>query len=163
VGGSFKVTVPVTANVGATYDNPRLGGTCKVDPNGNVPESDETNNTCSDSVTVTPPNLQVGKTNNRGGTMALNEGSFTWKFAVRNIAAGAATFADGQVILTDNLPSSGLDYGTITVDNVTNVTGSSNIDCGVSGGSLICEANGGSVTIGGITGGFDVSMSTSPT
>src|SRR5207248_2168488 len=38
-----------------TPGNPRASGTCSVDPNNNITETNEGNNGCSDSVTVTAP------------------------------------------------------------------------------------------------------------
>ena len=66
-GGSFEVVVPVTpgsSSAGANLDNPISGGECEVNPNRETPntppgffviEQDETNNSCSDSVSVVPP------------------------------------------------------------------------------------------------------------
>lgn len=50
--GKFDVVFSVTPTAAGTLANPDASGTCKVDPDGNVTEDDETNNTCSDSVTV---------------------------------------------------------------------------------------------------------------
>jgi len=52
-GGSFTVSFTVTPTAGGTYVNPRSGGTAAVDPDGNVGESNEANNTFTDNVTVT--------------------------------------------------------------------------------------------------------------
>ncbi len=51
--GSITVTIPVTTTATGTLTNPRSGGSCSVDPNGDVSESNENNNSCSsNSVTV---------------------------------------------------------------------------------------------------------------
>lgn len=54
VGGSFSVDVEITPSSVATLTNPRSGSgnICRVDPDVLKPESDETNNNCSDSVAV---------------------------------------------------------------------------------------------------------------
>ena len=60
--GSFEASFAATASAAGTYANP-TSGSCAVDPNGNVPETNEGNNSCSNSVTVvgppaiTPPTL----------------------------------------------------------------------------------------------------------
>lgn len=62
-GGYLNVGVNAVPNDGGTFANPRSSGECKVDPDGNITELSDSNNTCSDSVTVvntqTGPNLVV--------------------------------------------------------------------------------------------------------
>jgi hypothetical protein len=53
--GSFAVHFEATPAAIGTYDNPRSGGLCEVDPGAALPESDEANNAASDTVTVTAP------------------------------------------------------------------------------------------------------------
>ena len=55
--GSFQVSFTATPSATGVFANPRVGSPCAVDPNNVVTESDETNNDCTDSVTVTnnPP------------------------------------------------------------------------------------------------------------
>lgn len=65
-GESFSIAVTVTVTSPVTLDNPRTGGTCKVDPTstpvtGLISEIDEENNSCSDSVSVPMPSLLVLK------------------------------------------------------------------------------------------------------
>lgn len=53
--GSFDIVLSVTPNAAGILNNPRGVGTCRVDPNGNMVESDESNNDCpANSVAVTP-------------------------------------------------------------------------------------------------------------
>lgn len=59
-GSYFDISVTVNPSAVGTLTNPRSGQTCAADTGGNIIESDETNNTCSDLVTVvssdsTPP------------------------------------------------------------------------------------------------------------
>lgn len=54
-GGSFDVSFTATATAG-TYANPRGGGNCKVDPDNDVTEANENNNTCADTVVANLPN-----------------------------------------------------------------------------------------------------------
>jgi hypothetical protein len=53
--GSFDVSFSATASTAGTYSNPRTGGNCSVDPNGAVPESNESNNVCADTVVSGTP------------------------------------------------------------------------------------------------------------
>jgi len=57
-----------------TINNPRSGGNCAVDPNGNIAETDETNNACSDSVNVT---LASTVYTDPGGVCSNNTPCFT--------------------------------------------------------------------------------------
>lgn len=51
--GSFSVTVTATPSETGTFSNPRNGGICKVDPDTNESESNESNNECpTNAVTV---------------------------------------------------------------------------------------------------------------
>ncbi len=49
---SFAVLISVAPQTGNTLKNPREGGVCKLDPDWRVPENDEDDNNCSDTVTV---------------------------------------------------------------------------------------------------------------
>lgn len=53
-GGSFSVSITVTPTAVGTLINPRSGGSnkCQVDPDTNETESNESNNSCSNSVSV---------------------------------------------------------------------------------------------------------------
>jgi len=149
-GGSFDVVFDVTPNQPGTLSNP--DGICRVDSGNAVGEGNETNNDCSDTVDVQAPDLTATKSNDTAGTADVGE-TFQWTVTVRNQGAADATFAAGQTILTDNLPS-GPTYGSPAVQNVTNITGT--ISCNIAANTLTCTADGGSVTIGAATGSFDV-------
>jgi len=62
-GDSFDVQVSVTPQSAVDLDNPRTGGDCQVDPQGEEPETNEGNNACTpnpDTVTVTDgPEMDV--------------------------------------------------------------------------------------------------------
>jgi CSLREA domain-containing protein len=70
---SFLVSFSATATAAGTYANP--SGICAVDPNNVIAETNETNNSCSDTVTVVgPPTITkaFGAPNvNVGGTTSL--------------------------------------------------------------------------------------------
>jgi uncharacterized repeat protein (TIGR01451 family)/CSLREA domain-containing protein len=161
-GGSFTVQFTATPSATGTFANPRSMGSCSVDPNNNVmPEGNEGNNSCSDSVTVTFIDLTATKTNSVSGAGLLG-GSWTWTITVANGGTAAATFTSGQTILTDNLPDMNISYGSPSVTNVTNVTNSGNISCSIMSNNLTCTASGATVTIGAMTGSFDVQFTATP-
>lgn len=159
-GASFTASFVATPTAVATYANPRSGGACAIDPNNNVPETNDANNSCSDSVVVTAPDLTVVKSDNVSGAIALG-GNWTWKLHVANSSPVApASFLSGQVILTDNLPTSNIAYGTPSAGNDTNITGITNVGCGITSNTLTCVTTG-AVTIGA-SGSFDVTFTATP-
>ncbi len=160
--GAFDVVFSVTPTAAGALTNPASGGVCRTDPDNNIIESSEINNDCADTVTVGGiPDLTAAKSNTVGGAITLGN-SFTWTATVANSGNAAATFTSGQTILQDNLPG-GPTYGAPTVQNIVNVTNSSNISCTIASNVLICYASGGPVTLGATTGAFDVAFSVTPT
>jgi hypothetical protein len=160
--GSFTASFSATPSAIATYSNPRsgTGNECKVDPNNNVSESNESNNTCSNSVNVTAPDLTVATSNNVSGATTLGN-NWTWTLHVANSSTAAtATFTNGQTILTDTLPASNLTYGSPGTGNGTNITNLGNVSCSITSNTLTCTATG-TVTIG-TSGSFDVTFTTTP-
>jgi hypothetical protein len=159
--GGFDVTVLATPSATGSFVNPPAGQTCAVDPAGTITETPGDSTSCSDAVTVSAPDLTATKTDDVGGATTLGH-SWTWKIHVTNAGTGDATFADGQTILTDSLPSSGVGYGSASVSGESGITGAANLSCSVSGSDLTCKASGGPVTIAASTGGFDVSVLATP-
>ena len=106
--------------------------------------------------------LTLSKANNVSGSAVTGQ-AWTWTLTASNSGA-PATFTSGQTILSDNLPNSNLTYGTPTVQNVSNVTGSGNISCSIVGSDLTCTATGGSVTFDSNLGvsNFSVVFSATP-
>lgn len=94
----------------------------------------------TDTVTVLlAPDLSVIKSNNVSGALPVGN-AFVWTLVVNNlVAAGAAEFADGQTILTDDLPDSGATYAVGAV-KTTGSTGT--INCSIAANILTCEASG---------------------
>src|SRR6266849_2361233 len=153
--GCWLLCVHANATAVGTYTNP-TSGSCAVDPNDVVHENDETNNNCnSNSVTVTAPDLTATKTNNVSGSVPLSTGTWNWTIAVANSGNADGTFASGQTILTDHLPSTGISYGSPTPGTFSGITNSANISCGISGSVLTCTASGAAVTIAA-PGSFNV-------
>ena len=157
-GGSFDITFTATATTIGTFDNPRTGGTAKVDPNNNVVESNENNNTGNDSVVVTAPDLTLTKTDNVGGATTLGA-PFTWTLHVANIGNAAASFANAQTVVLDNLPNANINYGTVSFANFTNVTGA--LNGSITANDLTVSANG-AVTIA-VGGSFDITFTATAT
>jgi uncharacterized repeat protein (TIGR01451 family) len=85
------------------------------------------------------PDLTATKTNNVGGTAPTNV--FIWTLTVANTtAAGTAAFTNGQVLLTDDLPSSGATYA---LGSVTKAGATGTINCAIVANTLTCTASGG--------------------
>ena len=120
-------------------------------------------NTATVVITVTAPDLTVSKANDVGGTIFLGY-NWTWTLTVQNSGNADATFADGQTLLSDDLPNTDMSYDTPSVTNVNDVTGSANISCAISGSppNLTCSASGGDVAIATSSGSFDVQFTATP-
>lgn len=159
--GKFTISITVTPSSEATYDNPRVLNGCKIDPNNNIPEDDDSNNTCSNSVAVTAPDLSVTKYDSALADSASIAVPFTWVLKVRNTGSSDAVFTNGEIILIDNLPNTNVLYSAISITNVTNMVNSGHITCSISSYNLTCSVTGaGPVTIGSVDGSFDVEITT---
>lgn len=108
--------------------------------------------------TPTTTDLVATKTNNAGGQSTFPS-QWTWTIHVANRGNTDANFALFDTILTDNLPNSNINYGSVSVTNANN-TNTTKINCGISGSDLTCSATD-SVTIGA-GGSFDVSFTATP-
>jgi hypothetical protein len=144
-----------------------VGGTTWT-PQGGTP--DTTNNfvslsgvsSFSEWAIAEASDLTLSKANNVGGSAVTGQ-AWNWTLTAANTGT-PATFTAGQTILSDDLPTSNLNYGTPTVQNVSNITGSANISCSIASNTLTCTANGGSVTFASNLGAsnFDVVFSATP-
>lgn len=102
------------------------------------------------------PDLTATKTNDISGSLNAGD-TFAWTIRVENEGESDATFADGDKMFLDDLPS-GPDYGTVTDTPSGGVTG--NIDCEIVSNVLTCVADG-AVTIPGgdyVDISFDVTV-----
>jgi hypothetical protein len=106
------------------------------------------------------PELQVSKSNDSDGISAVGV-AFHWTLTITNTGLIDATFGVGQKILEDDLPT-GPVYGTPVVSNFVDITNSANIFCNLVANKLTCQATGGNVTLGAVTGTFDVTISITP-
>ena len=103
INGGFNVAFSATPGTTGTFVNPRDGGSCAVDPDNNVSESNESNNTCSDSVTVNDTTITgltaansspttLGRTT--AFTASVTGGSniaYTWNFGDGVLGSGSTT------------------------------------------------------------------------
>ncbi|MEI6462338.1 MAG: hypothetical protein WCO33_01555 [bacterium] len=91
------------------------------------------------SVTVINPNpdLTVTKTNNTNGSALVGD-SFNWILTITNTGVNVAGFGGGDVVLSDQLPSSGATYGTPIVVKGSGVTGT--IACNIQSNNLSCTS-----------------------
>jgi len=126
-----------------------------------IVDSIRTNN-AQMTIYINKPDLTVSKVNDTGG-YAANGTAFNWKLTVFNKGAQAATFTDGQTILSDQLPSSGATYSLSSVGSFVGITNPGNINCSINGSKLLtCLASGANVTIGATTGSFAINIQTTP-
>ena len=108
---------------------------------------------------ATTPDLTIAKVNDVGGTTTLGS-AFNWMLTITNGASTAMWFTSPEVILRDNLPSSGATYGTPLPGDFVGVTNSDNISCSISNNDLTCRATG-EITIAA-SGGFEVVIPVTP-
>lgn len=165
-GGEFDIQFSVTPTSVGSLVNP--DGLCEVDPGDFVLEADDSNNTCSDTVTVTAvaydTDLESSLSNDTSDVVVVGN-AFEWTLSVSNSGTkDAATFFDGSTILVDELPANAA-YGVPAATNFSNITGIFNVDCFIAettpGKAVRCLANG-DVTIEP-GGSFDVSVEVTPT
>ncbi|MEM7033659.1 MAG: hypothetical protein AAF629_29190 [Chloroflexota bacterium] len=102
---SFAVTIPTTPTDGDTISNPADNGVCTVDPAGLVGESDETNNTCADTVDVIGRDIVFNKIVEGGSASAsdftLDIGDFP---QLQGVPFGTYFLPAGDYIVTENGP-----------------------------------------------------------
>ncbi len=105
-GGTIEILVPVNPTIlaaGSTLTNPRSGSglICKVDPNNNISESSDANNTCLNSVSVViPGSIDVFKFNDKNGNGNWNLGEPGINGWQMNLYAGSG--CTGSLISQEN-------------------------------------------------------------
>ena len=171
VGARCDIGITATATKAQAFTNP-TGGTCAVDPLNEVPDGNLSNNACGpDTVTPVSPTLSAVKTDNVNHAPTLNV-PFTWKITVSNTAQSqaAAIFTAGQVILTDNLPSTNITYGsTVTVNNFTGgISGTDQTTlqtgtCSIAANVVTCTVPSGKTVTLPIGSSFDVNITATVT
>jgi len=134
--GSFDVSFTATASAAGAYANPS-GGSCAVDPNNNVPETSEVNNSCSNTVTVVgPPTISKAFT----PTSIAVGGISTLSLTITNPNPGTAL---AGVAVSDTLPAG------VQVASSPNASNSCNGTLtGATAGSGAISLSGGSIPAG---------------
>jgi len=111
-GGSFSELVTVTTTTTGTLVNPKTGGKCQADPNAVIAEIDETNNDCSNTVTVLgQPLLTIVKSvspysdpvHGTAGPKAIPGSEMEYTILVTN--TGPGTVDAGTMAITDPIPA----------------------------------------------------------
>jgi LPXTG-site transpeptidase (sortase) family protein len=138
-GDSFP-TITYTVNIGSTSSANVVNTVTLTNPS----DTNSGNNTATDTVNITSPELTITKTDNVSQQATVGS-LFNWTITVQNQGTVAANFTSGQTILTDTLPT-GPTYGTPTISSTTNVSNAANIQCSISSNTLSCVANGATVS-----------------
>jgi CSLREA domain-containing protein len=105
---AFDVVLSVTSPSTLTLENPRTSGICRVDPDGLVTESNETDNDCSDTVTIGAPEMDV-----QGGGLSIPDGDTT-PDAADDTDFGSVLVDGGTVSHTFTIENTG--DGILTLD-----------------------------------------------
>jgi LPXTG-site transpeptidase (sortase) family protein len=88
----------------------------------------------------TYPNLKATQDNDVSGTMTVG-GTFHWTVTIGSDGAVGASFSSGQTVLTDNLPTNNVTYGTP-------VPSDSSLNCSINGSDVLtCTAGTSGITI----------------
>ncbi len=162
-----QTTIQSNGTATATFTAGSTSADCGTNTGKGEAKVDSVQNgdtTATASVTINCPDLALAKTNNVSGQTQLgNTGAsaaqWTWTLTGSNSGPGFASYANGQTIVTDNLPNSNITYGTVTENNVSGVTGT--ISCSINvTDDLTCTASG-AVQIDS-SGSFTVRFSATP-
>ena len=101
-GSSFDVSLTATPTAGGVFANPSPGGVCAADPLGYITESNENNNSCSDTVTVSVAGITLNATGIADG---FRLSAFATGFPVLTVcncgAQAASSTSPGKVLVTD--------------------------------------------------------------
>ncbi|MCB0967092.1 MAG: HYR domain-containing protein [Ilumatobacter sp.] len=142
--GSFDLLITFTPFTTAVLANPRPAGTCMIDPNNVVAESNEADNTCADTLIASDLDLTAAKSDDAGGTAEYGT-PFAWTITLGNNGSGAASFNDGTVLVSDALPAGTEWTGSPVV--VTKNGPAGTVLCDVVAGTITCTAGPGGVLI----------------
>lgn len=160
------INATLADNGGPTQTHALLPGSTAVNATGascysvgNVDQRGEARDSACDSgaFELTDPDLYATKANDVSG--ATDPATpWTWSVTVANAGGPDAVFADGEIVLTDDLPS-GPTYSNLQVINQVDVSGPLTCDYDVSStGAITCFADGGTVTLSGGSSTFTVTI-----
>ena len=104
------------------------------------------------------PDLTATASDDVNGAVPFGR-SWTWTLRIANAGGSPASFAPGQTILLDDLPATGVAYGTPAVATAGGVGGT--VDCQVASAELSCAPGGGAVSLPAGSA-VDVSLTVTP-
>lgn len=84
------------------------------------------------------PDLSVTKTNDLTGNIGYINEQFNWKIRIDNTGFSDAIFNENEIIFSDILPNTNVNYGAITI-NTHDVAGSNEIICSINSYTLSCK------------------------
>ncbi len=152
-----QTTIQAGGAATATFTNPNNCSNGSTEAKVDNIQNGDSNATAS--ITVQCPDLTAVKSNDVTGSTVFPTG-WTWTIHIANGGLGSANFANGNTILSDNLPNSGLTNGAVAVSAGTGLTGT--VNCAINGTQdLLCTASGAVSLAGG--GSFDVTFTATPT
>ena len=146
-----QTTLQANGQATATFTN---DGTCN---NGSASVTLD-HGTATATVIVQCPDLTIAKTDNVGGTTPLGN-SWVWTIHITNSGPVSATFATGNTILLDNLPTAGISYGAPSIANAGGITGA--LVPGLDGSGNLTVAASGTVTLNP-GASFDTQLTATP-
>jgi len=138
VTGASYPPISYLINIAPGATNPLIN-VSEIETEGDTnPDNDRT----EDSAFLSAADITVSKRN----IPTVFGDSFDWVMRTRNEGGTPAVFADGEVILLDQLPE-GATYSLLTVANFVNILNEENIQCELNASNqIICIASGGTVT-----------------
>lgn len=108
---TISVPITVTATAGGVLANPASGGVCQADPNDVLDEINDTNNNCSDSVTVTTGAYSFSKTVQtlsdpiNGTSNPKTIPGAVVEYTLTFINATTGTVDNNSIVLSDSVPA----------------------------------------------------------
>jgi len=149
---SFQTVLQPNGQATAVFTN---DNTC----NSGAPSVTLDNGTSAALIAVQCADLTLFQTNNVNGTVAAGN-SWTWNLHVANAGAAPAPFAGASTVVLDNLPNSGLNYGTPAVANLSGISGGTLVPA-IDGSQNLTVTASGAVTLSP-GASFDVQFTATP-
>ncbi len=101
-GATFTASFSVIPSAGGSLANPAsgVGKVCQIDPDTLIAESNEANNSCTDTVSVTAPSLSLAKSNTSPTITAGSTTTYTLEVTNNGTAP-----TNGEITVVDALPT----------------------------------------------------------